>query len=91
MDDGQGSSRLTFLLTKRSTRIFHKFLRTKIGCSLHVCIHTYMYMYVCTWYSGTRDAQTQSSVDISKSSFRLTYSLKMARGIFGADVLIIKR
>ena len=31
--------------------------------------------------------QTQSSVDISKSSFRLTYSLKVARGIFGADVL----
>ena len=31
--------------------------------------------------------QTQSSVYISKSSFRLTYSLKMARGIFGADVL----
>ena len=31
--------------------------------------------------------QTQSSDDISKSSFRLTYSLNVARGIFGVDVL----
>ena len=46
-----------------------------------------MYMYEYVYTVELVMPQTQSSVDISKSSFRLTYSLKVARGIFGVDVL----
>ena len=49
---------------------------------MYVCMYVCMYVHTCTVELVM--PQTQSSVDIS---FRLTYSLKVARGIFGADVL----
>ena len=56
-------------------------------CTYYMYVHVHVYIHVHTCTVELVMPQTQSSVYISKSSFRLTYSLKMARGIFGADVL----
>ena len=73
----------------------HIYTYIHVHVCIHVCMYMYMYMYmlydtyICIHTCTVEIVmpQTQSSGYISKSYFRLTYSLKMARGIFGADVL----